>query len=190
MISLKKSYSYPLGISIVADDLIEFHASRLLLIVFICGSRDRSAKLLKLKGLTKMAKLDFFIRYPEFFRKAAKFLNTNIDVQQVVGGIESRMIRFYYGPWDNRYYQLLPYLESRELIKVIKEDRGYSFLLSQNGERLAKSFYDDVNFEDLVKNIMIVGKAFSKFSGSGMKDLIYKIFQEEVGSKKLGDIIL
>ena len=47
---------------LAADDIVEFHAARLLLLMEICGVKGR------IDGLTKMAKLDFFSRYPDFFQ--------------------------------------------------------------------------------------------------------------------------
>ena len=54
-----RSVSLPLS----ADDIVEFHAARLLLLLSVCGVAGR------IDGLTKMAKLDFFARYPDFFLK-------------------------------------------------------------------------------------------------------------------------
>jgi hypothetical protein len=52
------------GLSLCADDIVEFHAARLLLLMRICGVSGR------IDGLTKLAKLDFFARYPDFFEAA------------------------------------------------------------------------------------------------------------------------
>jgi hypothetical protein len=55
-----RSVSLPLS----ADDIVEFHAARLLLLLSVCGVAGR------IDGLTKMAKLDFFARYPDFSWRA------------------------------------------------------------------------------------------------------------------------
>ena len=49
------------SVPILADDITEFHAARLLLLFHVCGTKGQ------IDGLTKMAKLDFFVRYPSFF---------------------------------------------------------------------------------------------------------------------------
>ncbi len=66
MKSLKNINDLPAGVPLAADDLLEFHAARLLLLFKVCGVAGR------IDGLTKMAKLDFFVRYPQFFNEACK----------------------------------------------------------------------------------------------------------------------
>jgi len=68
MKSLANLRRSPAAIPIVADDVPEFHAARLLLLLMLCGTRAR------VQGLTKMAKLDFFLRYPQFFKEACRQL--------------------------------------------------------------------------------------------------------------------
>ena len=95
-----------------ADDITELHAARLLLLFHHCGSGD------KVDGLTKLAKLDFFVRYPIFFERVARQLGNTVSVSS--DQTESLMVRHHYGPWDKRYYQVLAFLESRGLITVQK----------------------------------------------------------------------
>ena len=56
MKSLRNFASQAAGLPLLADDVLEFHAARLLLLFRVCGTKDR------IDGLTKMAKLDFFVR--------------------------------------------------------------------------------------------------------------------------------
>jgi hypothetical protein len=66
MKSLKNLADRPAAAALVADDILEFHAGRLLLLLSTCGGTGGS-----INGLTKMAKLDFFVRYPDIAREAA-----------------------------------------------------------------------------------------------------------------------
>jgi hypothetical protein len=108
MKSVKSLGNSPAGLPISADDLLEFHAGRLLLLFKFCGTAGR------IDGLTKMAKLDFFVRYPQFFEKACKVLGSQTEPSTRT--VESSMIRFHYGPWDDRYYHVLGYLEAKGLL--------------------------------------------------------------------------
>jgi hypothetical protein len=54
----------PVSLPLSADNIVEFHAARILLLISLCGTSNR------IDGLTKMAKLDFFVRYPNFFAVA------------------------------------------------------------------------------------------------------------------------
>ena len=64
MKSLSRLGTRPASLPLAADDILEFHAARLLLLIHVCGTAGR------IDGLTKMAKLDFFTRYPDFFDAA------------------------------------------------------------------------------------------------------------------------
>ncbi len=35
------------------------------------------------------------------------------------------MIRHHYGPWDKRYYHILAYLESKQLIQIVKHKNSF-----------------------------------------------------------------
>ncbi|MCU0694603.1 MAG: hypothetical protein MUF54_24755 [Polyangiaceae bacterium] len=60
--------SYPAARPLTGDQATEFHAARLLLPLHL-GSAKTS-----IDDLTKLAKLDFFVRYPEFFSRASTHL--------------------------------------------------------------------------------------------------------------------
>lgn len=83
--------------TLAADDIVEFHAARLLLLLSVCGVSGR------IDGLTKMAKLDFFARYPHFFevaRAAAGPLHA-LDAPSRTESdeaVEAAMVRHHYGP--------------------------------------------------------------------------------------------
>src|SRR5262245_4758061 len=102
-----RSVSLPLA----ADDIVEFHAARLLLLMGICGWNGR------IDGLTKLAKLDFFARYPDFFDAARLAMadqdGNRSDQAGASDAVESAMVRHHYGPWDKRYYQVLAHLEGK-----------------------------------------------------------------------------
>lgn len=83
------------ALPIAADEITELHAARLLLLLNLCGSKG------KISGLTKLAKLDFFSRYPDFFERATAELGNR--AAPVTDSKESPMIRHNYGPWDHRY---------------------------------------------------------------------------------------
>ncbi len=63
----------PAALPVVSEDLIELHAARILLLFRLCGTNDR------IDGLTKMAKLDFFVRYPEFFQQVCAYLGLPVS---------------------------------------------------------------------------------------------------------------
>lgn len=187
MKSIKNIDKTAAGLSINSDEIIEFHAARLLLLISMCGNKSKDNDGHSIEGLTKLAKLDFFIRYPSFFNRISKYLQKGMEIESEE--VESKMIRFHYGPWDKRYYQVLPYLEARGIIKIEKNNKQYIFSLTKLGEDLAKQLRNNKKYDDLVRKMKVVGKTFRNTSGSRLKDLIYEVFKSEVVNKNLDEII-
>ena len=187
MKSLNQIREYPTGRALYADSIIEYHASRLILLLKYCGTKERSNGTFRIDGLTKLAKLDFFIRYPQFFKTVSKKLEKDVEVERK--DIDSKMIRFHYGPWDHRYYQVLPYLEARGLIEIESISNTYKIRLTQKGVSVSESFDEVTSFENLIKDMRTVKKVLGQFSGTKLKDLVYDTFGDEVAIKKLKDEI-
>lgn len=185
MKSLARLGTRPASLPLAADDVLEFHAARLLLLIHICGTAGR------IDGLTKMAKLDFFTRYPDFFEVARSAIEPTppSDVVNRSEAVESSMVRHHYGPWDKRYYQVLAHLEARRLITVSKHKNSYQIALSTFGAEKAKALSKRPSFTGLVARQKEVKKTFGGKSGSVLKNLIYRLFDEEVGQRALGQVI-
>jgi len=181
MKSLKFAAETPETFPLAADGITELHASRLLLLLKHCGTKG------KIDGLTKLAKLDFFVRYPEFFDRIAEYLGK--DIQSTTRTIESAMVRHHYGPWDKRYYHVLPFLKSRGLIKVQKEGSAYRFSLTDLGIELANKLAKTTEFSAQVDQMKKVKALLGSKTGNRIKELIYEAFDEEVSKKALGELI-
>ena len=171
----------PVSSPLPAETVFELHAARLILLLKHCGVRSR------IDGLTKVAKLDFFVRYPEFFRKAALALGETVDTAG--SGTESSMVRYRYGPWDNRYYHLLAYLESTDLVSIERVSRSYRIALTPTGEELASTIGEDSSYAALIQHMKAVKRAMGSKGGTKLKKLIYQQFESEVGQRPLGGVI-
>ena len=182
MKSLTDISRYPAGLPLVAENLLEFHAGRMLLLLLKCGAKGR------IKGLTKLAKLDFFVRYPKLFSAASKA--TGKDPTTASTDTDSAMLRHHYGPWDPRYYQVLSYLESRDLIAIQPEGKsGFAFSLTPAGTELSKLLSRSATFQDVCNHMEAVKRNFGYLSGTALKRLIYDVFQNEVAELPLGETI-
>lgn len=181
MKSVHELAKLPAGVSLLADDIIEFHAARLLLLLGLCGVGGR------IDGLTKLAKLDFFVRYPHFFDKACS--TSGEQIQSASTSIESSMVRHHYGPWDHRYYEVLAYLRSRGLIQITKEGNTYKFKLTQVGRQQMRQLEKEPSYEQLCEQMRRVKAVFGNKAGSTLKNLIYRVFNQEVAQKSLGEVI-
>jgi hypothetical protein len=177
----------PASLPLAADDILEFHAARLMLLMEICGSAGR------IDGLTKMAKLDFFTRYPDFFEvaRASVTAGSYVSLPAAAGrAVEASMVRHHYGPWDKRYYHVLAHLEARELISVVKEGKSYQIALTASGRERAKMLAAKSSFAPLVARLKQIKTVFGRKSGTYLKDLIYRLFDQEVGRREMGRVIV
>lgn len=173
----------PASQPLLADDLIEFHLARILLLLRLCGRNGRIA------GLTKFAKLDFFVRYPEFFERARDRtvgVSNDIPPTEADTRVESSMVRHHYGPWDKRYYQLLSQLGANGLVKVVKSGATYNIELTEVGVIYAERLRNDEAFAQLVAHMQKVSKVFGGKNGNTLKNLIYETFGDEVADRPLG----
>jgi DNA-binding PadR family transcriptional regulator len=189
MRSINRIGTLPASLPLLADNILEFHAARLLLLMNICGTANR------IDGLTKMAKLDFFTRYPDFFDVAraattSKDTTSEIAEDRGIDTVESAMVRHHYGPWDKRYYHVLAHLESKGLISVSKVKSTYRISLTELGAERAKRLAERPSFGPLVAHMKNVKSVFGKKSGTALKDLIYRVFDKEVGKQTMGKAIV
>jgi DNA-binding PadR family transcriptional regulator len=181
MKSLKSLKNVPSSVPLVADDVTELHAARVLLLLRLCGTANR------IKGLTKLAKLDFFVRYPAFFERVSAHLQA--EIESAGSGVESPMVRHHYGPWDKRYYHVLPFLEARNLLAVSKENSSYVFRLTESGKKLATELSKLPEFAIQAQQMKKVKVLLGRKTGTALKKLVYEIFDSEVRIKKFGEVI-
>src|SRR6266536_5471076 len=99
--------------------------ARLLLLIDAFSSPD-----VGLEGRTKLAKLDFLLRYPAFFRRALAKRAPHAALppdEEDEDLIETQMVRYRYGPWDPAYFSLLGSLIGRGLIRPVPAARGIGY---------------------------------------------------------------
>lgn len=182
MKSLKNLANRPAAAPLAADDILEFHAGRLLLLLSTCGGTTGT-----ITGLTKMAKLDFFVRYPDFFSAAVAEGLRRKAVR--TDAVEAAMVRHHYGPWDKRYYHILAYLESRRLIKIVMTGKTRRIALTALGKTAVNKLLGNDAFGDVVTHMRSVNAALGRKTGNELKTMIYDLFGEEVADQPLGQVI-
>lgn len=164
------------GVPLLADDITEFHLARLLILFEEgCGG--------SIRGLTKLAKLDFFLRYPGFLEKITS------SEEPAARPRESAMVRHLYGPWDHRYYTILNILVARGFMEYTKQGRAYAMTLTPQGREAADALAASREFKQLAQAAHTIGEALGRFSGTALKNMIYREFSEEVADIGLGDSI-
>ncbi len=154
--------------------------ARLLLLIDAFSTRRSS-----LEGRTKLAKLDFLLRYPPFLRRA---LAVHAPQQQWPladpdeDNIENRMIRYRYGPWDPSYFAVLGRLFGKGLVELVPIRGGLGFRTTQQGSRLAATL---AATEPWAESQVLIGllKRHFNLAGTTLKSFVYKHFPEVTAAK-------
>jgi hypothetical protein len=173
------AYGVPLHRTVDPDDILDFHAARLLVLLEVCGTGTRVRRI---DGRTKLAKLDFFLRYPRFLHEAHQsmdLVSASSEDSGAAAELEAPMIRYRYGPWDPSYRDYLAFLESRKLIRVVGSDiEGYS--LTGAGRQLARHLMEVPAFRPLVDRASSMVDNLALWNGNQLKLFIYERFAAEV----------
>lgn len=183
---ISSGYEMPLHRVVDPDDLLDFHAARLLILLEVCGSGERTRRI---DGRTKLAKLDFFIRYPRFLEAAHRALGIAEEVRRHHHTeSEAPMIRYRYGPWDPGYRDYLAFLEARGLLRVVGSNvEAYS--LTGAGRRIASELLNHPAFIPLVERAQSMVGNLASWNGSRLKSFIYEQFDQEVGDLSYREVI-
>ncbi|MBK8637592.1 MAG: hypothetical protein IPN92_04655 [Chromatiaceae bacterium] len=166
----------------------EFHLSRLLLLLRACGKRSNKP----VDGIMKLAKLDFLLRYPNCLVRVLKALNKGDLAAHISeeerNTIEARMIRFRFGPWDERYRRWIGLLVAKRLAHTYVEGRTVKVVLTDSGLELAESLAQKEEFQDLAARSTIISTAVGSYNATKLKDFVYKVFPE-IATMKWGEEI-
>lgn len=142
-------------------------------------------------GLTKLAKLDFLLRYPVYLEKALQANNVSPKEVNVLNyerkSVESSMVRYRYGPWDYRYRRFINLLVGKGLATICLEGRTIKIGLTKFGIEKASILSGDGNYEDIVSRANIIHKHFD-MGATRLKDFVYETFPE-IGTLRLGERI-
>ncbi|MGY1761047.1 hypothetical protein ACI79G_07035 [Geodermatophilus sp. SYSU D00779] len=169
----------PEGLRWVLDDLA-YHQSRILLLVEAVAAEPGHGR--KLDGLTKLAKLDFLLRYPALATVilddlAADDERLHVDDADRLSptDVADPMTRYKYGPWDDRYYPVVGALVSRGLLRYARGRRGSVALVPTTaGRRLADSLRRDRAWRETADRCQVLAQASAGMTGNALKERIYE----------------
>ena len=168
-------------ILVEADD--NYHLVRLLLLLnAIDGGKNKPVN-----GLTKLAKLDFLLRYPNCLVRALEAINKDSSEARIEDfekeTIETKMIRFKYGPWDPRYRRWIAMLVSKGLAITYIKGRTVFIQLTESGQLLGKDLRGNETFMPLVIRAEMIARPFKNYSSGKLKNFIYEVFPEIINMK-------
>ncbi len=160
---------------------IEYQQERVLLLVNEVSNVPGTGR--KLDGLTKLAKLDFLCRYPDAAQKVAVALGKGGSYQSPSAARRSGrpMIRYKYGPWDDRYYAILGALVGRGLITYAKGRRGsVAMRMTSSGRELAKTLEDSAQWADVIATYRRAAHIFGTETGNQLKEAVYAALPDQL----------
>ena len=163
----------------VVDDLA-YHQARVLLLVNAVAANPKHQR--KLDGLTKLAKLDFLVRYPALAPQvldALDEMDARLHLTAVERAdptdVEAPMTRYKYGPWDDRYYPVVGALVARGLLRYARGRRGSVALVpTEEGRHLAREIASEPVWRNVWDRCAAVADASAGMTGNALKALIYE----------------
>ena len=169
-----------------AESADGLHLARLLVLLRSADKANKD-KPKPIEGITKLAKLDFLLRYPIYLERALIRLGKSPDAAAVMPRerttIETKMIRFRYGPWDGRYRRWLSLLSARGLITLSMSGRKIEIGLTDGGRAAADDLIARPTFRDFADRGGVVIKTVGSMPATKLKDFVYEIVPEITGMK-------
>lgn len=159
------------------DDL---HLGRLLILLWaFAGKKNDGA----IEGLTKLAKLDFLLRYPVYLEKALEKRKQSTQKVETADherkSVESKMVRYRYGPWDFRYRKFINTLVGKGLVNIEIAGKTIQTRLTQMGWEAANQLSKNEAYLDITRRAKILKTHFD-VKGTYLMKFIYETFPEIV----------
>ena len=162
------------------DDAVDLHAARIILLLNAFTGKDGTERV---QGLTKLAKLDFLLRYPAMLQRALEAKGkTTRDVKlqdHERTSVESEMVRYRFGPWDHRYREFINVLVAKGLATVSIEGRTIVIGLTSTGIDTAHRLAADPLFEAYRRRSLTLKRHFD-LTATNLMRFIYDTFPEIV----------
>jgi hypothetical protein len=160
------------------DESPDLHAARLLILidVFVGGETGDG-----IEGLTKLAKLDFLLRYPVLLERALKARNKStrsVELEEHERySVESEMVRYRFGPWDHKYRRILNLLVAKGLVKISIEGKTNVVTETKLGHEHAQKLAENELFASYVKRAKVIKSNFD-LNATNLMKFIYATFPE------------
>jgi hypothetical protein len=148
---------------------LDVHVARVLLLV---------GQFKKIDGLTKIAKLDFLLRYPALTVALCNNLGIPapdpvLPTEEESLAVETRMIRYKYGPWDDRYYPIIGAIVGMGLATTAHGKGSVVLVATDQTDRICEELNAKPEWRRTALRTQFLAEHFDR-SGSELKSLIYQ----------------
>lgn len=179
-----------------AENRDDLHLGRLLVLLSSADARRTTpaTKARAIEGITKLAKLDFLLRYPTCLERALRALGRSDEPVATQPrertSVETKMIRFRYGPWDGRYRRWLGLLVARGLVSLGVAGNTVQIGLTDSGRTVGEQLRASPEFAELTRRSELTVAAVGSMSATKLKEFIYETIPEIVDMKWGAEIAL
>jgi hypothetical protein len=165
------------------DRSIDLHIVRLLILISTFAEKNQCGII---EGLTKLAKLDFLLRYPIMLERALLAKKRSIHDVALENceryNVESEMVRYRFGPWDHRYREYLNVMVAKNLVKIIIEGRKIIIMTTKAGQELAQKLSSENSFIHYTNRAKLLRNNFD-LTATNLMRFIYDTFPEIISLK-------
>lgn len=162
------------------DQSPKLHVARLLILL---NAFEEDGQGGAIEGLTKLAKLDFLLRYPVMLERALEAKGRSTREVQLEDherqSVESEMVRYRFGPWDHRYREFLNILVAKGLTSVSIEGRKVVITITEQGRESARQLAAQELFVQYSRRARLLKRHFDMTASTLMR-FIYDTFPEIV----------
>lgn len=167
--------------SILAEQDDALHEARLLLLLLHRADAGTGS----IDGIMKLAKMDFLLRYPLYFQRLLNRIRVrppSVPMREYEGNtVESKMVRFRYGPWDSRYRRWIGLLVAKGLAETFLTGKTVYVRITTSGRIVGEAIALSEEFTDLSERSRLVNLAVGSMSGTRLKELVYEVVPELTG---------
>lgn len=170
---------------------------RMLILLDTFAGRGKNGKV---QGITKLAILDFLLKYPaaldKVLEKQEREGNKAINKKRVIlqsyeiNSIDARMMKFNFAPWDLKYRRIVSILKAKDLIQIDIEGKKVVLGISNKGIDISRKLSDFNNYEYMAVRSKIIKTVFGNWSQRKLIDMMYLTFPEILRVKVEMDVIL
>jgi hypothetical protein len=96
--------------------------------------------------------------------------------------VESRMVRYRFGPWDHRYRRFLNLLSAKQLVRIETSGRPIHIHLTNRGRQAAEQLAATDAFKDVIRRAATLKTHFD-VQGTHLMRFIYNTFPEIISLK-------
>jgi len=162
----------------------DWHLARLMVLLNAASGTKKNKPV---EGIMKLAKLDFLLRYPNCLERLLQITEGDIEAAHIQpferGNVEAKMVRFRYGPWDDRYRRWIGLLVARDLAQTYTKGKTVNVSLTQRGQDVAVQIAALDEYEDIAVRSQLIIDAVGSMKATKLKGFIYQIFPELIDMK-------